>query len=123
VRLGVKPLPANHCVTARLIWRSTRRTIFRMSWVRTCSGAGQILLLARRLAIWLAVAGRRKRLAVGTIHWRRLANTAPDGVSRNESLRLGRNWGEDAVLIEPHAVGAAAVFCRLEARAADLGRV
>lgn len=94
-----------------------------MSWVRTCSGAGQILLLARRLAIWLAVAGGRKRLAVGTVHWRWLADTAPDSVGRHEGLRLGRNWSEDAVLVEAHAVGAAAVFCRLEARAADLGRV
>ena len=42
---------------------------------------------------------------------------------RNKRLRLGRHWGEDAILVEPHAVGATAVFSRLEARAANLGKV
>lgn len=70
------------------------------------------------------MASRRKRLPVGTIHGWRLANTSPDGVSRNKSLSLCGNGSEDAVLVEPHAVGAAAVFCRLEARASNLwGRV
>ena len=55
----MESLPAGKRITARIIWRSTGRAIVRMSWVRTCSGAGQILRLARRLAIWLAVAGRR----------------------------------------------------------------
>jgi len=59
MRLGMEPLPTCQRITARLIWRSTGRTIVRMSWVRTCSGARQILRLARRLGIWLAVAGRR----------------------------------------------------------------
>jgi uncharacterized metal-binding protein len=59
MRLGVESLPACQRITTRLIWRSTGRTIVRMSWIRTCSGAGQILRLARRLAIGLAVAGRR----------------------------------------------------------------
>lgn len=123
VRLWVESLPACQRVTARLIWRSTRRTIVRMSWVRTCSGAGQIMRLARRLAIWLGMAGRRERLPVGAVHGRWLSDTAPDCVSRNKGLRLGRHGGEDAVLVEPHAVGAAAVLSRLEAGAADLGRV
>ena len=91
-----------------------------MSWVRTCSWAGQILLRAPWLAVGLAVARRRKRLPVGTIHWRGLADAAPDGMGGNKSLRLCRNGGEDAVLVEPHAVGAAAVLCRLEARASNL---
>ena len=91
-----------------------------MRWVRTCSWAGQILLWALWLAVGLAVASRRKRLPVGAIHGRRLADAAPDRVGRNESLSLCRNGSEDAVLVEPHAVGAAAVLCRLEARASDL---
>lgn len=122
MRLWVKPLPAGHGVTACLIWRSTRRTIFRMSLVRTCSWAGQILLRARRLAVGLAVAGRGQGLPISTVHWRWLADTAPDGVGRHKGLRLCRNGGEDAVLVEPHAVGAAAVLCRLEARASNLCR-
>lgn len=63
---------------------------------------------------------RRKRLAIGTIHGWRLANTSPDGVGRNKSLSLCGNGCEDAVLVEPHAVGAATVLCRLEARASNL---
>jgi hypothetical protein len=91
-----------------------------MSWVRTCSWARQILLWARWLTIGLAVASRRKRLAICAIHGRRLADTAPDGVGGHKSLRLCRNGSEDAVLVEPHAVGAAAVLCRLETRASNL---
>jgi hypothetical protein len=121
MRLRVRPLPARQRITGRLIWRSTRRTIVRMSWVRTCCGTGQILLLARGLPVGVAVACRRKRLPIGAIHGRRLADAAPDGMRRNECLGLGGNGGEDAVLVEPHAVGAAAVFSRLEARAPDLG--
>jgi hypothetical protein len=94
-----------------------------MSWVRTCSGAGQILLLARWLPIAITVARRRKGLPVGTIHGRRLSDAAPDSVGRDESLCLGGDGGEDAVLVEPHAIGAAAIFSRLEARAPDLGKV
>lgn len=120
MRLRVKPLPTRQRVTACLIWGGTRRNMVRMSWVRTCSWAGQILLRARWLAVGLAVTRRRKRLAVGTVHWRGLADTAPDGMSGNKGLRLGRNGGEDAVLVEPHAVGAAAVLCCLEARASNL---
>jgi hypothetical protein len=123
MRLRVRPLPANQRVTACLILRSTVRTIVRMSWVRTCSGAGQILLLARRLPIGITVARRRKGLPIGTVHGRRRSDAAPDGVRRDEGLRLGGDGGEDAVLVEPHAVGAAAIFSRLEARAPDLRRV
>ena len=120
MRLGMRPLPANQRVTACLILRSTRRTIVRMSWVRTCSGTGQILLLPRRLPIGIAMARRRKRLPVGAVHGRWLADTTPDGMRRDEGLGLGGDGSEDAVLVEPHAVGAAAIFSRLEARAADL---
>lgn len=123
VRLWVESLPACQRVTGRLIWRSTRRTIVRMSWVRTCSGAGQIVRLARRLAIGLGVAGRRERLPVGAVHGRWLPDTAPDSVRGNKGLRLGRHGGEDAVLVESHAIGAAAVLGCLKAGAADLGKV
>jgi hypothetical protein len=112
----MRPLPANQRVTACFVLRSTGRTIVRM----TCSGTGQILLLTRRLPIGIAVARRRQRLPIGTIHGRRLADTTPDRVRRDESLGLRGDGGEDAVLVEPHAVGTAAVFSRLEARAPDL---
>lgn len=96
---------------------STRRTIVGMDWIRTCSGAGQILLLllAALLAKGLSMARRRERLPVGTVHGRRLADAAPDGVGRDKSLRLRGDGGEDAVLVEPHAIRAAAVFGGLEA--------
>jgi hypothetical protein len=91
-----------------------------MSWVRTCSWARQILLLARWLPVGITVARRRKGLPIGTVHGRWLSDAAPDGVGRDESLGLRGDGGEDAVLVEPHAVGAAAIFSRLEARAPDL---
>jgi hypothetical protein len=69
------------------------------------------------------VARRRKGLPIGTVHRRRLSDAAPDGVRRDEGLGLGGDGGEDAVLVEPHAVGAAAIFSRLEARAPDLRTV
>jgi hypothetical protein len=116
----MRPLPTRQRITARLIWRSTRRTIVRMSWVRTCCGTGQILLLARGLPVGVAVVCRRKRLPIGAIHGRGLADATPDCMRRNECLGLGGNGGEDAVLVEPHAVGATTVFCRLEAGAPNL---
>jgi hypothetical protein len=94
-----------------------------MNLVRTCSWTGQILLLlllARLLAICLGVARRGQGLAVRTVHGRRLSDAAPDGVCRHESLRLRRDGREDAVLVEPHAVGAAPVLGGLEARASNL---
>jgi hypothetical protein len=42
---------------------------------------------------------------------------------RNKSLRLSGDGGEDAILVEPHAIGAAAVLGRLEARASNLWSV
>ena len=102
----MEPLPADQRLSACLIWRSTRWTVVRMSCVRTCSGTWQILLLLARgpLSVGLAVVRRWKGLAVGAIHGRGLADTAPDGVGRHKSLRLGRHWGKDAVLVESHAV-------------------
>lgn len=104
MRLWVRPLPATKRVTASFILWSTGRTIVRMDWIRTCSGAGQILLLATRLAICLAVARGRERLPVGAVHGRRLSHTAPDGMRRDKGLRLGGDGREDAVLVESHAV-------------------
>lgn len=102
---------------------STGRTI----GIRTCGGAGQILLLrlrlARRLAVGVCVVGRRQRLAVGAVHGRGRADAAPDGVGGDKGLRLGGDGGEDAVLVEAQAVGAAAVLGGLEAGAANLGTV
>jgi hypothetical protein len=119
----VRPLPAIQRITACLIVRSTRRTIVRMNWVRTCSRTGKILLLVRRLPIGLGVARRRERLPVGAVHGGRLSHTPPDSMSRHKSLCLSGDGSEDAVLVESHAVGAAAVFGRLEARTANLHRV
>lgn len=82
------PLPVIQRVTACLLLWSTWRTKVRMDWVRTCSWAGQILLLTL-LRIGLVLARRRKRLPVGAIHGRGLADTAPDSVGRNKSLCLG----------------------------------
>jgi len=121
VRLWVRPLPAIQLLTGCLIVRSTGRTGIWISLVRTCSGAGQILLLAGRLlAIGLGVARGRKGLPVGAIHGRRLSDAPPDGVGGDKGLRLRRDGREDAVLVEAHAVLAAAVLGSLEARTADL---
>lgn len=115
------PLPASQVVTAALI--CTGRTI----GIRTCGGAGQIALLllprARRLAVGICVARRRQRLPVRAVHGWRGAHTAPDGVRGDKGLRLRRDGREDAVLVEPQAVGAAAVLGGLEAGAADLEQV
>jgi hypothetical protein len=120
----MRPLPAIQLLTATLILGSTRWTIVRMNWVRTCSWARQILrLLPRGLAIGVPVACRRKWLSVRAIHGRGLSNTPPDGVRRDKGLRLGRDGREDAVLVESHAIRATAVLCRLEARAPYLQRV
>jgi hypothetical protein len=102
--LWVRPLPAIQLITVCPVWRSTGRTIVRMNWVRTCSGARQILLLAGRLAICFRMARWRKRLAICAIHGRWLPNTTPDGVCGDKGLRLGGDGGEDAVLVEPHAI-------------------
>ena len=95
-----------------------------MNWVRTCSWARQVALLARLLRWLLAVcfgmARGRERLAICAIHGRWLPNTPPNRVCRNKSLCLRRDRREDAILVEPHAVGAAAVLGGLEARAANL---
>lgn len=102
--LWVRPLPAIQLITVCPVWRSTGRTIVMMNWIRTCSGARQILPPARRLAICFRVARRRKRLAIRAIHGRWLSDTTPDGMCGDEGLRLGRYGGKDAVLIEPHAI-------------------
>jgi hypothetical protein len=121
VRLWVRPLPAIQLITACLILGNARWTIVRMSWVRTCSWARQILrLLPGWLAVGFPMVCRRKWLAVRAVHGRGLADTPPDGVRRDKSLRLGGDGGEDAVLVEPHAVRAAAVLGRFKARAPDL---
>lgn len=122
----MRPLPAIQLITACLIVGSTGRTIFRMNLVRTCSWTGQILLLLRLaglLAICFRMARRRERLAICAVHGRWLSDTAPDGMRRHKSLSLSRDWREDAVLVESHAVGAAAVLGGLEARASDLQKV
>lgn len=116
------PLPAIH-FAACLIVGGTRRTIVRMNWVRTCSRTGQILWLPCWLTICLGMTRWRQRLAVGTIHRWRLSDTAPDSVGRYESLCLRGHRREDAVLVEPHAIGAATIFCGLKARTADLNHV
>jgi hypothetical protein len=119
----VRPLPANKLFTACLIVCSTGWTKFRVSWVRTCSWAGQILLLRALLLVRLCVARRRQRLAIRAVHGRRLPDTTPDCVSRNKRLSLCRDGSENAVLVESHAVGASAVLGRLETRASDLQEV
>jgi hypothetical protein len=95
-----------------------------MNWVRTCSWARQVALLARLLRWLLAVcfgmARGRERLAICAIHGRWLPDTPPNRVCRNKSLCLRRDRREDTILVEPHAVGAAAVLGGLEARAANL---
>jgi hypothetical protein len=86
-----------------------------MSWIRTCSWARQVALLAGLLlAICFGVARRRERLTICAVHGRWLPDTPPDSVCRNKSLCLRRHRREDAVLVEPHAVGAAAVLGGLE---------
>jgi hypothetical protein len=124
----MRSLPAIQLFTTGLIWGSTGRTIFRMNWVRTCSWARQILLLlrlwlARRLAIRVPMVCRRKRLAIRAIHGRWLSHATPDRMCRHERLRLRRDGREDAVLVEPHAIGAAAILGGLEAGAPDLHSV
>lgn len=76
--------------------------------------------------VWIvSITVLRKRLAVRAVQlcalWRILAT--PDGVRGDEGLRLGGDGGEDAFLGEAGAVGAAAVFRRVEAGAANLPRV
>jgi hypothetical protein len=120
-------------ISVRALWRRLARrlrSVVRLCawWWRVgvggvwgcCSWAGQILLLLAWLLVRLCVARRRKRLAICAVHGWRLPDTTPDSVSRDESLCLRRDWSEDAVLIESHAVGAAAILGRLEARASDL---
>ena len=66
------------------------------------------------------MSSRRKRLPVGPIQRRRGSCATPDGVSRNESLRLRRHGSKDAILIESQAIRAAAVVGSLEPRAPNL---
>lgn len=90
--------------------------------IRTCRAGQRVARLGVRRTVGV---GRRlssgQWLAVGAVQRRWRASTAPDGVSRHKSLSLGGDGGEDALLREAHAVGAAAVFRGLKARAADLG--
>ena len=118
----MRPLPATQRVTARLIVRGGRRTIGIMSWRRTWRAcrARQISLLPRRLTICIRMARWRKRLSVGAVHGWRVAHSTPDGVRRDKSLRLRRDGREDAVLVEPQAIRAAAVVGGLEAGASNL---
>jgi hypothetical protein len=93
-------------------------------WIRTCRrrGTGQILRLRwrwRRRSVCTPMA-RLERLAKRAVHGRRRAHSTPDSVRGHKGLRLGRHGSEDAVLVEPHAVLAAAVVGGLEARTADL---
>lgn len=98
-----------------------------MRWVRTCRAcrAGQIApwLLTRRCGIRIGLVGRWDGLPVRAVQLGGLSHTAPDGMCGDKSLGLRRDWSEDAVLVEPHAIGAAAVLCRFEARASDLRHV
>lgn len=119
----MRPLPAIQLFTSSLILGSTGWTIFRMNWVRTCSWARQIALLARRwrrLAVRITVICRRQRLSIGAIHGWWLSHTPPNSVRGNKSLRLGGHRCENTVLVETHAIGAAAVFGGLKAGAANL---
>lgn len=145
MRLGKGPLLAIQRITAHINVRGSRGTMSRMNLVRTwrrACGTRQIvgwrgrgllwlllllllrLLLARRLTVCFGVLRSRQWLAVGTVHGRRLTDAAPDGVGRHKGLSLSGDGGEDAVLVKTHAVGAAAVVCSFESRAANLdGRV
>lgn len=105
------------CGVVRLGLRRAGRVGSRRS---SCSGARQILLLATWLCVGLVLARRRKRLPVGAIHGWRLSDTAPDGMGWDKGLRLGGDGCEYAVLVEPHAIRAAAVLGGLEARATNL---
>ena len=83
-----------------------------------------LLLLRRRLplvGVLLAIV-RREWLTVCAVElcigWRLL--TTPDSMRRNESLRLGRDGGEDTLLREALAISASTIFGLIEARATDL---
>jgi hypothetical protein len=125
VGLWVCPLSPTLRVTAGFIVRGSRRTIGIMSLGRTWRAcrARQIRLPARRLTICIGMARRRKRLSVGTVHGRRISHSTPDGVRGDKGLRLCGDGREDAVLVEAHAIRAAAVIGRLEAGAANLAGV
>lgn len=129
----MRPLPAVQRITARIIVRSSRGAISRMSLVRTWStacGTRQIVgrrrrclllrLRTRRLAICFGVLRCWQRLTVRAVHGRGLADAAPNGVGRHKGLGLSRDGREDAVLVEAHAIGASAIVCRLESRASYL---
>ena len=91
--------------------------------IRTC-GAGQRIARLRGRGTVSGVrrllGGRGQWLAVGAVERRGRAGTAPDGVGRHEGLGLGGDGGEDALLREADAVGAAAVLRSLETGAANL---
>lgn len=134
----MRPLPATQRITARIIVRRSRGTMSRMSLVRTwrpACGTRQIIGRRRRLLLllllglllagwWLTVSfgvlGSWQRLAISAIHGWGLADTTPDCVGRHESLSLGRDGSEDAVLVEAHAIGAASVVGGFKTRASDL---
>ena len=82
-----------------------------------------MLTLAGWLGIWILLLMLwRKRLTVGTVQRRRLLAIAPDGMCGHEGLGLRGHGREDTFLRETLAIGASAVFRRLESRAADLRR-
>jgi hypothetical protein len=87
-----------------------------------------LLLLARLAGLLLggelvAIVGG-EWLTIGTVQlrvgWWVLAT--PHRMRRDESLSLGADRSEDALLREAHTVGAAAVFGLFEARATNLTR-
>lgn len=120
MRLWVRPFPANHCITFLCIVRGTTSRS-QCGRVRTCHIGHILRLLARSLIRLRRLSrGLLKWLPICSIHWGRLPNPSPDCVSGHKCLRLSGNWREDAVLIESHAVGAATIFGRLEARATNL---
>jgi hypothetical protein len=123
IRVGTlwRALTGRRRAIVRLAARRRRRARIRggrTSW-RT-RRARQITLLAGRLTICIRRACRRKRLPIGTVHGRRVSHPTPDGVRGDKSLRLCGDGREDAVLVEAHAVRAAAVVGGLEAGASDL---
>jgi hypothetical protein len=80
--------------------------------------------ISRRLRLLL----RRQRLAVGSIehHWRtsaavlRVSEMRIGSVCRYESLCLGRNRSEHALLVETDTVAAASILRTFKSRASNL---
>ena len=61
-----------------------------------------------------------ERLTIGSVHGWGGSHSTPNSMCWNESLSLRRDGGEDAILIEPHTVGTAAIVGVLETGAANL---